>query len=138
MLRLFVNVCEDFLKMEDRKRRLKNKKRMQDKARTWIRGYLSEHPCVDCGNTDHRVLEFDHVDPEKKKFTICRKIKDGVSLITLAKEVEKCQVRCANCHRIRTKEEKHCYPKNTSAKDPDETQPKKVEIFHKRTGILSD
>ncbi len=121
-----------------RKTRLKCKKRIQDKARTWIKGYLSEHPCVDCGNSDWRVLEFDHRDPKKKKFTISRKVSDGVSILTLSKEVAKCDVRCANCHRIRTRAEGHCYPKDAASKDPEKTQKPKVEIFHKRTGLLSD
>ncbi len=111
---------------------------MQSRARKWINGYLSEHPCVDCGNSDIRVLEFDHVEPEKKTFTISRKIADGVALITLQKEVAKCEVRCANCHRIRTKEELHCHPKSRKAKQLDDSQRPKVEIFHRKVGLLSD
>ena len=93
---------------------------------------------MDCGCADIRVLEFDHIDPSKKKFTISRKISDGVALATLQKEVLKCEVRCANCHRIRTKEERHSYPEFRKAKQPENSQPRKIEIFHKRTGILSD
>lgn len=114
------------------------KQRMKDKAKRWVKEYLLEHPCVDCGNTDIRVLEFDHREPAKKSFTICRKVcSDGVSLLTLAKEVAKCDVRCANCHRIRTKEDRH-YGPNDKSGGLVGGLPKKVEIFHKRMGILSD
>ncbi|HZP97517.1 MAG TPA: hypothetical protein VFC31_14455 [Candidatus Limnocylindria bacterium] len=63
--------------------------------------YLSVHPCVDCGETDVLVLEFDHRDPSTKQrdigFIAARKPWKFV----LA-EIAKCDVRCANCHRKRT------------------------------------
>ena len=59
--------------------------------------YLAEHPCVDCGNTDLRVLEFDH--EEKKSFNIGRG--NSQTLKRVKEEIEKCKVRCANCHKIR-------------------------------------
>src|SRR5215469_10950961 len=40
--------------------------------------YLSEHPCVDCGNRDVRVLEFDHVQG-KKSGNISRMLGEGFS-----------------------------------------------------------
>ena len=62
--------------------------------------YLKEHPCVDCGETDPIVLEFDHIRDKHKE--ISRLISDGVSFEMIQKEIEKCEVRCANCHRKRT------------------------------------
>ncbi len=63
--------------------------------------YLKAHPCVDCGNSDPRVLDFDHVRGVKK-----HNISDLKSLHfrwkTIQEEIEKCDVRCANCHRIKT------------------------------------
>lgn len=63
-----------------------------------INEYLSDHPCVDCGETDIAVLEFDHVSGEKERH---------ISFTTrwvwerVLKEIEKCEVRCANCHMKR-------------------------------------
>lgn len=62
--------------------------------------YLSCHPCVDCGETDIRVLDFDHVKG-KKSGDISRMMNIGYSWSTIEAEIAKCEVRCANCHRIR-------------------------------------
>jgi len=65
--------------------------------KTWLKAYFKEHPCVDCGETDPVVLEFDHTDPTDKEESVSNLL--GGSLERLIKEVEKCEVRCANCHR---------------------------------------
>jgi hypothetical protein len=63
--------------------------------------YLESHPCVDCGETDPLVLEFDHRGG--KEFTIGREFTSRPWEDVLA-EIDKCDVRCANCHRRRTAE----------------------------------
>lgn len=69
-----------------------------------VRRYLSQMSCVDCGEADSRVLEFDHVRGEKvgNIGTLCSQ---GVSWRTIELEIAKCEVRCANCHRRRTAEQ---------------------------------
>ena len=69
-----------------------------------IYDYLSTHPCVDCGETNPIVLEFDHLGD--KTDTIAHMVGMGVSLERIKKEVAKCEVRCANCHRIKTVNER--------------------------------
>ena len=66
--------------------------------------YLNNHPCTDCGNTDLRVLEFDHLPQFIKSKDISRLLACCVSVSTLEKEIAKCDVVCANCHKIRTVE----------------------------------
>ena len=66
---------------------------------TLVVEYLHEHPCIDCGNADVRVLEFDHL--RDKAFDVSAKLSD-CSWKTLLEEIEKCDVVCANCHRRRT------------------------------------
>ena len=64
--------------------------------------YLQAHPCVDCGEDDPVVLDFDHVDPAAKTFDVATMIKDAWGWRTMEAEIAKCAVRCANCHRRRT------------------------------------
>jgi L-lysine 2,3-aminomutase len=56
--------------------------------------------CKDCGVKNHIVLDFDHL--KDKKYNISRMIHDGFSWKAILKEIEKCEVVCSNCHRIRT------------------------------------
>jgi len=65
--------------------------------------YLSSHPCVDCGQTDIRVLEFDHIRGDKT-LDIAKLLDRAISWSTIETEIAKCEVRCANCHRLKTME----------------------------------
>jgi len=64
--------------------------------------YLLRHPCVDCGNPDIRVLQFDHKGD--KTNSVSALAQRNTSLPKIQQEIEKCDVRCANCHTIKTKE----------------------------------
>lgn len=57
--------------------------------------------CVDCGFTDIRALQFDHVRGTKRD-SISRMVRQGTSDALLRAEIAKCEVRCANCHMIVT------------------------------------
>ena len=77
-----------------------NTKKVLAEIHNWILEYLKTHPCVDCGEDDPIVLEFDHINPENKKTTVSSL--RTISLKSVKIEVEKCEVRCANCHRRKT------------------------------------
>jgi hypothetical protein len=82
-------------------------KRIRERNRQFIIDYLNKNPCINCGIRDIRVLEFDHVYPETKKFNVSRMVSSQHhSIASIKKEIEKCQVLCANCHRIKTHEER--------------------------------
>jgi hypothetical protein len=75
------------------------KERLQLERTRYLLEYFQRHPCVDCGELDPVVLEFDHL--RDKRFSI------GQELIrrswrSILAEMEKCEVVCANCHRRRT------------------------------------
>lgn len=63
---------------------------------------LRASSCIDCGEKDPIVLEFDHRDPAMKVFSISRAISHGFGWSRALAEMEKCDIRCANCHRRRT------------------------------------
>ena len=65
---------------------------------------LKNKPCMDCKNRFPSVcMDFDHRDETQKKFNIAAMIgQGGFSLETLKAEIAKCDLVCANCHRIRT------------------------------------
>lgn len=67
-----------------------------------VKEFLLNHPCIDCGEGDIRALDFDHKDPVLKSFNIGEAITGGKSIDTLLNEMSKCEIRCANCHRIKT------------------------------------
>lgn len=68
----------------------------------FVINYLETHPCIDCGERDIVVLEFDHRDPDDKERDVYMFIKTGRSLAAMMAEIAKCDVRCANCHRRKT------------------------------------
>lgn len=82
-------------RVEIRESNSKRVKIIQD----WIRDYLAINHCVDCGESDLIVLEFDHRG--NKEFNVSSMMR-GHSLENVKKEVAKCDVRCANCHRRKT------------------------------------
>lgn len=78
---------------------MQRKKRLALERAEFLMEYFRSRPCADCGEDDPLVLEFDHKDD--KLFTIARGLRDR-SWETLLREMEKCDVVCANCHRRRT------------------------------------
>lgn len=75
--------------------------KVDQRNRSIVIKYLRENPCVDCGESDIVVLDFDHVRGIKElsiAMLLCRHAKEE----KLREEISKCEVRCANCHRRAT------------------------------------
>ena len=83
------------------------KKQARQVAREFIYGYLSEHPCEICGESDPRVLEFHHIGG--KDMAISVMVAGGYSVERIKEEIARCSVLCANHHRILTVEERGWY-----------------------------
>lgn len=85
----------------DRAAQIARNRRFRRQGAERLLSHLRIHPCVDCGETDPVVLEFDHVRGTKEG-TITRMAALGYSWPVIVAEMEKCEVRCANCHRRAT------------------------------------
>jgi hypothetical protein len=72
----------------------------RERAQAYVLAYLRAHPCVDCGEPDPEVLEFDHVRGKRTEVSVL--VHKGIGDRVLAQEIAKCEVVCANCHRRRT------------------------------------
>ena len=68
----------------------------------FMRDYLLKNPCIDCGESDITVLEFDHKGEVPKLMAVSSLVRARYSLKKVRDEVDKCEVRCANCHRRKT------------------------------------
>jgi len=76
------------------------KRARRQQARALVDRYLQTHHCSDCGEADHLVLEFDHL--QRKRGNIADLIRTGTSVRRLEQELDGCAVVCVNCHRLRT------------------------------------
>lgn len=66
--------------------------------RRWLDAYKVSAGCVDCGyKAHHAALHFDHVRGDKL-INVC----NAKSIAQAKVEIEKCEVRCANCHAVKT------------------------------------
>ena len=84
-------------------------KKYQQSRRALINAVKIERGCSVCGYKSHAAaLDFNHVRGDKK-FNISQDPK--VALSKLLAEIEKCDVLCANCHRVHTYENRHWHTK---------------------------
>ena len=81
--------------------RSENRRKRTEQRRLKVYNHLVKNPCVDCGEANVVVLEFDHVRGTKVN-TISKLLHKDYGWKMIEEEIAKCDVRCANCHRIRT------------------------------------
>jgi hypothetical protein len=89
---------------KDKQRRINNNKERKRKNNIFICTFLNTHPCIDCGEKDIKVLTFDHIKG-KKKDNIASLMSYSIKIIK--KEINKCVVRCYNCHVKKTRKTLH-------------------------------
>ena len=80
-------------------RNARTKRRILEERWDLLVEFLAKHGCVDCGETDVMVLEFDHLSDKEFDISVGMR-KRGWSAVL--EEIEKCEVVCGNCHRRRT------------------------------------
>jgi hypothetical protein len=75
--------------------------RQRDINRKYVEDIKKKSSCIDCGESNHLVLDFDHIGGDKYK-CISNMVYEYYSIESIQKEIDKCEVRCSNCHRIIT------------------------------------
>lgn len=100
------SMCKECRKAYHRKHYLANKakyKNQSDKRKKDLREEFNEYKktlcCSKCGENRWYVLDFHHRNPKEKDTEVSYMIGSGRSIESIKKEIEKCDVLCANCHR---------------------------------------
>lgn len=87
--------------VEEQKKHLATVKRAKKRKKEFVDA-LKNVPCADCGKKfPTYVMDFDHARG-KKNFEMSEARENNFSKARILKEAKKCDVVCANCHRIRT------------------------------------
>lgn len=92
----------------------KRNKELRLEILKYIRQYLLRNPCVDCGESDITVLEFDHKGEVPKFKAVSSLARSRYPLAKIKEEINKCEVRCANCHRRKTAKEFRWFKNNNA------------------------
>lgn len=78
----------------------KDKTRSRVKAlKTWLTEKKSALKCARCPESHPATLDFHHLDPAQKDRSVAKAVIQGWSIERLEREIAKCLVLCANCHR---------------------------------------
>lgn len=104
----FISYCKDCSRRASKDRRARHpgmaaaeSKKRRDEYRARIDSLKSERPCYDCGEMKApEAMDFDHVWGEKS-FSLSQGWNSTWD--SVREEIDKCQLVCACCHRIRTK-----------------------------------
>lgn len=89
-------------KLAYKNRALASNQRIRQRRYELIATYLREHPCDNCGESDPMVLEFHHKDPKEKVNNVSALVCQLAPWPAVLREIQKCAVLCANCHRRET------------------------------------
>lgn len=81
---------------------------LRQEINNYMLNYFKNHNCIDCGESNPVVLEFDHRDGTQKERSISGFLRDR-RLDKIKNEIEKCDVRCANCHIKKTARQFHWF-----------------------------
>ncbi len=82
----------------------------------WVKRKYEGIPCMDCESIfPFCVMDFDHRPEEVKKFILSANTSNRATperLAKVMKEIDKCDLVCANCHRVRTHIDRSSHGRN--------------------------
>jgi hypothetical protein len=80
----------------------KDKKKQKAKLTEMV-NRMKRAPCTDCGHCyDPVCMDWDHLPVFSKRMDVARMVNDLYSWESIVAEIEKCELVCSNCHRLRT------------------------------------
>jgi len=86
--------------------------------------------CIDCGYAAHaEALQFDHTGDDKKG-NVSDLIRSDYSWATIMTEINKCEIRCANCHAVKTSHRKRIVEEYSSVPRPVSA------VHHSQTAVV--
>lgn len=88
-----------FMPYTDKTKLYEAQKRHRIRVRAKLFDYLSTKSCVDCGENNPVVLEFDHKGLKGKFKSVAKMLSGHYGWESVLLEIRKCEIRCANCHR---------------------------------------
>ena len=69
------------------------------RVKKWIDKYKETLKCSKCGESHPSTIDFHHKNRDTKEVSVAYLVANGYSTKRIEKELEKCEVLCANCHR---------------------------------------
>jgi hypothetical protein len=95
---------------EDNKdKRAKIKVQMRKRNSIYVYREKQKRECSICGESRAICLEFHHRDPTEKTQQISIMVNSQASIERIQEEIDKCDVLCANCHRVETAKQQNWY-----------------------------
>lgn len=92
---------------------LRNKSKVRERSsqrkrglQIWFQEYKRDLKCSKCPENHPACLDFHHKNPDEKEYEVCFMASKGSSKEQILKEIAKCDVLCANCHRKHHYDEK--------------------------------
>tara|TARA_R110000772_G_scaffold17946_3_gene50034 strand:+ start:173369 stop:173830 length:462 start_codon:yes stop_codon:yes gene_type:complete len=95
---------EHHIKVISKRRNITNREN-----RKKLFNFYLNNPCVDCTESDPIVLECDHKEGVVKFKIVSEMVNSGYSWDRIQEEIDKCDVRCSNCHKKRTAKDQGWY-----------------------------
>ena len=99
------NCCSEYYRQnkDSHKRSMQQWEKERNKELRDIAFDYLKSGCIDCGETNILTLEFDHKDAKMgRENSVARLMNKRCNPEKLIEEIKKCEIRCANCHRIKT------------------------------------
>jgi hypothetical protein len=86
--------------LRNKEKYLESQRQSRKKIRIFLRQYKEDKKCSRCSENHPACLDFHHIDPKNKLFTIgLEALSRKLSISKIEEEIKKCEILCSNCHR---------------------------------------